>query len=110
MGKRHIRVAATAGTALALVATVATVVLTASTPAAAATSTFIPVADTYVQSDTPSTNYGTSNQVVVDNAPVRRTSLKFTVTGVSGQVTSAKLRLRTISDNNGSNNGGTFKS
>lgn len=107
MGNRYIRLAATSGAALALVAV--TAVLTAGDPAAAATSTFTPVADTYVQSTTASTNYGTSTQIVVDNSPVRRTFLRFTVTGVSGQVTSAKLRLRTISGNNGSSTGGTFK-
>src|SRR6476469_2221680 len=100
MGNRHIRLAATAGSALVLIA--ATAVLTTSAPAAAATATFTPVADTYVQSDTASTNYGTSAQIVVDNSPVRRSFLRFTVSGVSGTVTSAKLRLRTIGGNDGS--------
>ena len=40
---------------------------------------------------------------------MRRLFLRFTVSGVSGTVTAAKLRLRTISGNNGSANGGTFK-
>ncbi|RKR90557.1 calcineurin-like phosphoesterase family protein [Micromonospora pisi] len=109
MGTRHIRLGLTAGTAVVLVAATATAVLTATGPASAATSTFTPVADTYVQGDAASTNYGTSNQITVDNSPVRRMFLRFTVTGVSGTVTSAKLRLRTISGNDGSNNGGAFK-
>jgi calcineurin-like phosphoesterase family protein len=92
-----------------LTAATAAVVLTSSTPASAATATFTPVADTYVQSDTASANYGTSAQIVVDNSPVRRTFLRFTVSGVSGAVTGAKLRLRTISGNSGSANGGTFR-
>ncbi|MEH1164298.1 DNRLRE domain-containing protein [Micromonospora sp. CPCC 205539] len=97
------------GTVAVLVAATAGVVLTGSVPASAASVTFTPVADTYVQSDTASTNYGTSTQVVVDNSPVRRTFLRFTVSGVSGTVTSAKLRLRTISGNSGSPVGGTFR-
>ena len=67
-----------------LAAATAAVVLTSGTPAAAATTTFTSVADTYVQSDTASANYGTSAQIVVDNSPVRRTFLRFTVSGVSG--------------------------
>lgn len=92
-----------------LAAATAAVVLTSGTPASAATTTFTPVADTYVQSDSASANYGTSAQIVVDNSPVRRTFLRFTVGGVTGVVTGAKLRLRTISGNSGSPNGGTFR-
>jgi len=56
--------------------------------------TFIPVADTYVQSDTPTTNYGSSTQFVTDNSPVRNMLLRFTVSGVGTQtILSAKLRL-----------------
>ncbi|MEU6089809.1 DNRLRE domain-containing protein [Streptomyces sp. NPDC047085] len=83
--------------------------LTTAPVATAATTTFTPVADTYVQSTTPSTNYGTSAQFVVDNSPVRQSFLKFTVSGITDPVTSAKLRIRTISGNNGSSDGGTFK-
>jgi hypothetical protein len=96
------------GTVAVLLAAAA-IVVTGATSASAATVTFKPVADTYVQSTAASTNYGTSSQIVVDNSPVRRMFLRFTVTGVSDTVTSAKLRLRTISGNSGSNIGGTFK-
>ncbi|MEV6636230.1 DNRLRE domain-containing protein [Actinoplanes sp. NPDC051470] len=92
--------------ALLLAATAFTV--TAASPASAATSTFSAVADTYVQNDTAGANYGTSAQVVVDNSPVRRTFLRFTVSGVSGTITSARLRLHTISGNSGSPSGGTW--
>lgn len=92
--------------ALLLAATAFTV--TAASPASAATTTFTAVADTYVQNDASTTNYGTSAQVVVDNSPVRRTFLRFTVSGVSGTVTSARLRLHTISGNTGSPSGGTW--
>ncbi|WP_432974133.1 CBM96 family carbohydrate-binding protein [Dactylosporangium sp. CA-233914] len=86
----------------------AAVVLTGS-PAAAASTTFTATADTYVQQNTPSTNYGGASQVVVDNSPVRRVFVRFSVSGLSGAVTSAKLRLHTISSNNGSSNGGTYR-
>jgi hypothetical protein len=109
MDKRSTRLALVLTSAAALVVTTTVVVLTSATPAAAATLTFTPAADTYVQNDTASTNYGTSSQIVVDNSPVRRTFLRFTVTGVTGQVTGARLRLRTISGNSGSNSGGTYR-
>jgi len=64
------------------------------------------VADAYVQSDTPTTNYGSSNQFVVDNSPVRNIFLKFTVSGVGNQsIVSAKLRLYCL---DGSPFGGEF--
>ncbi|MBV1853939.1 CBM96 family carbohydrate-binding protein [Catellatospora tritici] len=110
MGTRHLRAATTAGTALTLiVAAVAIVLTTSANTAAAAVTTFTPVADTYVQSDTASTNYGTAAELDVDNSPVRRLFLRFTVSGVSGTVTGAKLRLRHSASNSGSDNGGTFK-
>ncbi|RLP92574.1 DNRLRE domain-containing protein [Micromonospora sp. CV4] len=103
------RPSVTLGAVAVLVAATAAVVVTGAGAASAATVTFTPVADTYVQSDTASTNYGTSTQIVVDNSPVRRSFLRFTVSGVSGTVTTAKLRLRTISGNSGSDSGGTFR-
>jgi Calcineurin-like phosphoesterase len=64
------------------------------TPSAPSVLTFTPVADTYVQSDTPTTNYGSSNQFVVDNSPVRNVLLKFTVSGIGNKsIVSVKLRL-----------------
>jgi calcineurin-like phosphoesterase family protein len=64
------------------------------TPDPASILTFTPSADTYVQSDTPTTNYGSSTQFVVDNSPVRNAFLKFNVSGVGTRtVLSAKLRI-----------------
>ncbi|GII63985.1 hypothetical protein Skr01_40700 [Sphaerisporangium krabiense] len=76
----------------------------------AATSTFTPVADTYVDNGATGTNYGTSGQLGIDNSPVKRLFLRFTVSGVSGTVTGAKLRLHT-DDVSGaeSASGGTFR-
>ncbi|MEV0807786.1 DNRLRE domain-containing protein [Micromonospora sp. NPDC050200] len=85
-------------------------VLTATGPAAAATSTFTPVADTYVNNGSASTNYGTSTQLGVDNSPVKRMFLRFSVSGLTEPVTGAKLRIHT-DDVVGaeSPSGGTFK-
>jgi hypothetical protein len=67
---------------------------TVTTPDPASILTFTPTSDTYVQSDTPTTNYGSSTQFVVDNSPVRNTYLKFNVSGVGTRtVLSAKLRI-----------------
>ncbi|GGN58357.1 hypothetical protein GCM10011579_021590 [Streptomyces albiflavescens] len=109
MGNRRFRRSTLAGGAVALTAVAVAGLLTTAPVATAATTTFTPVADTYVQSNTASTNYGTSTQFVVDNSPVRQSFLKFTVSGVTDPVTSAKLRIRAITNNNGSSNGGTFK-
>jgi len=55
---------------------------------------FTPIGDTYIQSDMPTTNFGSATQVVVDNSPIRNVLIKFTVSGMgTRQVVSAKLRL-----------------
>jgi hypothetical protein len=98
--------------AIALVAAASAGAVTASAPsAAAATATFTPVADTYVNSNSTGTNYGASGQLGVDNSPVKRMFLKFNVSGVTGTVSSVRLRLHV--DNAfgaGSGNGGTYRS
>ncbi|MFI2349602.1 DNRLRE domain-containing protein [Streptomyces sp. NPDC019443] len=109
MGIRRFQRSAMAGGAVALTTAAVAALLTTAPTATAATNTFTPIADTYVQDSTPSTNYGTSTQFVVDNSPVRQSFLKFTVSGLTEPVTSAKLRIRTISGNNGSSNGGTYR-
>jgi hypothetical protein len=56
--------------------------------------TFTPDADTYVESDTPTTNYGLKPAVKIDNSPTKSGLLRFTVSGVGGgSVASAALRL-----------------
>ncbi|MCA1708070.1 MAG: DNRLRE domain-containing protein [Actinobacteria bacterium] len=80
-----------------------------SSDSASAVPATVAVADTYVNSTTPDTNYGTSGQLDVDNSPVRRTFIKFTVSGIpiSEAVTAAKLRLHVDNiSNGGSPNGG----
>jgi len=58
------------------------------------TLTFTPAADTYVQSDQPTSNFGASAQLVTDSSPVRNMYLKFAVSGVGTRtVVNAKLRI-----------------
>jgi hypothetical protein len=87
----------------------ATPTLTFTSPVAPVISTFGAVADTYVQADTATTNYGASRQFVVDHSPERRSLLKFAVTGLTGRVTRAVLRMHTVSGNTGSTSGGTWR-
>jgi acid phosphatase type 7 len=62
--------------------------------AGAATTVFSPVADSYVSSSSPNSNYGTSTQLKAQgSSPTYRSYLRFDVQGLSGQVTGAVLRL-----------------
>ncbi len=68
--------------------------------------TFIPFADTYVDSAVPNTNFGMATLLKVDASPVQESYLKFQLSGLTGNtVTSAKLRVY-LSDN-GSVKGGS---
>jgi hypothetical protein len=60
---------------------------------AAISSTFTPVADSYVDSSLPSVNYGSATQLRVDNSPVVKSYLRFSVSGLAGTVTNATLRV-----------------
>ncbi|HEU4349298.1 MAG TPA: metallophosphoesterase, partial [Actinoplanes sp.] len=64
-------------------------VVTTPTPPAIA-----PVADTYARFASPTMNYGKATTVRVDTSPTN-TYLKFTVSGLSGPVTRARLRIYT---------------
>lgn len=55
--------------------------------------TFNPVADSYVDASKPNNNYGGSTQLRTDSSPQIRSFLRFNVTGLSGPVTSATLRI-----------------
>ncbi len=73
--------------------------------AAGLTLTFAPIADTYVRSSSPTSTFGTKTSLRVRGGSTTITSyLKFTVTGLTGPVASAKLRLVVT---NPSVNGGT---
>jgi len=81
-------------------------IVTITTPPPPVTLVFTPAADTYVQSDVPTTNFGSAVQIVADNSPVRNVLLKFGVSAVgTRQVVSAKLRLFC---EDGSSVGGAF--
>src|SRR2546430_3214528 len=83
------RLAAVLGMTLAALAIAA--------PAHAATLTFNPVADAYVDSSQPSLNTGGSTKLRVDASPTVRSYLRFNVQGTGGQVTKATLRLNATS-------------
>lgn len=64
--------------------------------------TFITEADARVKQSSPNTNYGNATTLQVDNAPDLESFIRFTVTGVSGPVQSARVRLY-ATDNDTSN-------
>jgi hypothetical protein len=55
--------------------------------------TFTPVADTYVDASNASTNYGSATTMRLDGSPDVHAYLRFTVSGLSGTITSVKLLL-----------------
>jgi hypothetical protein len=55
--------------------------------------TITPAADSYVDASNASANFGTSTQIRIDGSPVVRSFIRFNVTGVSGTVTGAVLRV-----------------
>jgi parallel beta-helix repeat protein len=64
----------------------------ATTPSAACSITFAPIADSWVDASQPTTNFGTSTQIRVDGSPVLVSYLKFDVQ-VAGSVSQARLRI-----------------
>jgi hypothetical protein len=59
----------------------------------AATTTLSPVADSHVQADQPTTNYGTATALRIDGDPVARAYLKFNVQGLTSAPTRATLKV-----------------
>ena len=59
------------------------------------TVTILPSADSYVESDLPSTNFGPSAVLKNNTTPDTRAYLKFNVTGIAGTVTKATFRAYT---------------
>jgi calcineurin-like phosphoesterase family protein len=63
-------------------------------PSTAAVGTeFAPVADSYVSAKAPTTNFGTADRMRADATPVLRSYLRFAVTGLTGSVSTATLKL-----------------
>ncbi len=61
-----------------------------------ATYTFTPVADSYVTSAYPTTNYGTSATLKAQSgSPISNSYLRFNVNGIVGTITKATLKLYT---------------
>ena len=79
---------------------VITLLLTSARASAATTVTFTPVADSYVSTSYPGTNYGTSTALRVDGSPDVHSYLRFTVSGLNGQMIShASLELYSNASN-----------
>jgi len=56
--------------------------------------TFTPSADTYVQADKATSNFGSAPTILTDNSPIRHMLLKFAVAGIGTRsIASVKLRL-----------------
>jgi hypothetical protein len=58
--------------------------------------TFAPVADTRVEAGNPNANFGAATALVVDASPQSESYLRFNVSGLTGSVQSATLRLRVL--------------
>jgi photosystem II stability/assembly factor-like uncharacterized protein len=98
----RIRVTTLAGTATSATD------FTVTSPPPPTTLTFTPPHDAYVRSSSPSSNFGSAGELRVrSSGPTMRSYLKFNVTGVTGAVQSATLRLRV--QDGGSNGGSVFK-
>ena len=63
----------------------------AATVAPAATLTFTPIADAYVNAGSPNSKYGTATVLRVDGSPDVRSYLRFSVQGITAPVTRATL-------------------
>jgi hypothetical protein len=62
-------------------------------PIAGGTVTVVPAADSYVDVSLPTKNNGTLTGLRVDGSPVVRSFVRFDVTGLTGTVTNATLRI-----------------
>ena len=66
---------------------------TATPTGGSGSATFGPSADAYVDASQPNSNFGASTQLRIDGSPTVNSYLTFNVTGISGTVTSATLRV-----------------
>src|SRR5215211_1382169 len=62
--------------------------------ATAATTTFVPTADAYVNESAPKRKFGTALELLAGTTPIRRGYLLFDVTALPGPVVRATLRLQ----------------
>jgi parallel beta-helix repeat protein len=68
-------------------------VTTPEAPPAPTLFTFAPSADAYVNESDPTTNNGSRSDLRLDGSPLVRSYLRFSVSGVSGTVSRARLRV-----------------
>jgi hypothetical protein len=83
-------------------ATETTIASATETSTSSASLTFSAEADARVKQSSPDTNYGNATTLQVDNGPDLESFLRFTVTGISGPIQSARVRLY-ATDNDTSN-------
>jgi hypothetical protein len=67
--------------------------MTAASTATSTSSSFSAVADSYVSASNPNAVYGSGTTLKVEGSPVKNAYVKFVVSGLSGPVTKATLRL-----------------
>ena len=77
------------------------------TPAPSVPLTLLPIADSYVDASSSTTNYGTSTSLRFDGSPVVRSYIMFDLSGVSGTITKATLRVFANTASAGYTIGGT---
>lgn len=99
-----------AGALVTTAACLAALMGTVTPPVSAATITATPVADTFVASDAPATNFGRRGNYWVDRSPTRRILMKFNVSGLTDPVVTARLRMHVdnVTDAQ-SPSGGTYR-
>ena len=86
-----------AGNPLAIDETWSFTVTGAPTPV---TFTVNPVADAWVDSATPGTNYGSASSLSADTSPASQSFLRFSVSGITAPVNNARLRVFAFSSTN----------
>lgn len=62
-------------------------------PVLAVATTLTPNADAFVNSTSPSTNYGAATQLRVDGSPVTNSYLRFSISGLTGTFSKVTLRM-----------------
>jgi hypothetical protein len=90
--RQHYRLS---GAASALLLTAALLVPTGLLAAGdgSSVSTFAPVADSWISSRNPDTNYGSNSTIRTDGSPLSSAYLKFDLSSLSGTVTKAVLNV-----------------
>src|SRR5215203_1898354 len=81
----------------AMLVAVAGLARASATQAASTVTTTVPVtADAYVNAGRPATNYGSATKLVTDASPMVVSYLSFDLSGISGTIAGAKLRLYSL--------------